>query len=275
LALSRSIRHDKLTGGEFTAAGEYYLTMPDGLRLFYNFSDPDATRGDGQSLEFLASYRASPLESFVLDSVTGGCTYIDVGANSGYYYALKVARHCPDANIFAFEPDRRILPHLARNIAINRIDNITIVPMALCDEAGTRTMTAALGASNHLILRDANSRAGDVIDVACDTLDNFLRTRGLSDIAFIKVDIEGAEYAFLLGAADCIRRQKPILLLELSAPLLERSGSSVAAVLRLLVGWDYKCFRVRDSSDALAFSTAGMDRFPAGGNAWLSEMPSP
>lgn len=56
---------------------------------------------------------------------------------------------------------------------------------------------------------EAGSGGGvEGVEVNCCTLDKKLADR---DITFIKMDIEGAEKKALLGAADIIKRSKPIL----------------------------------------------------------------
>ena len=272
IPLAKFVRRHQLIGGYLTANGEYFLMTPDRLLLYYNFSNPELTRGDGQSLEFLSAYQDSRLEKFILETAATGSVYIDVGANSGYYYALKVARASPQAAVFAFEPDPRILYHLKKNVEINQLSNVTIVPLALVDAPGFATMTADLGASNFVVPTAAPSVDQPVTSVSCDTLDNFIASRRLSGVSLIKADIEGGEHAFLLGGREQIQRQRPILLLELDDALLRRSGSSVAAVLSLLAEWQYRCFRVKGSRDALAFPRDKIDRLPMDRDDWLTEV---
>jgi FkbM family methyltransferase len=266
------IRRRGMRGGHVTEAGEYYLAMPDGLLLYYNFSDPRATRGDGQSLDFIRHADAPRLEQFIIDQVQDGSTYFDVGANNGYYYALKLGRRHPGAHIFAFEPDPKILGHLRRNIEINNIANVRIVPVALADKTGRAAMTAALGASNFLVADGQEPSAEELITVARDTIDDFLEREKIADPCLIKIDIEGGEFAFLQGAAVCIVRCQPILVMELDDQWLRRAGVSLDELMRLLETWRYTCFRVADTADAIAFPASKLDRFPAGGDSWLARM---
>src|SRR3954462_398686 len=89
------VRRERLIGGLMTADGEFYLRMPDGIFLSYNFSDPERTLGDGQSLEFKEEDPDRRVERLIRDHVHDSAVYFDVGANNGYFYALKVAKACP------------------------------------------------------------------------------------------------------------------------------------------------------------------------------------
>jgi FkbM family methyltransferase len=73
-------------------------------------------------------------------------------------------------------------------------------------------------------------RAGRPVKVPRITIDG-LR---LSDVRFIKLDIEGHELAALRGAEETIKRDRPVLLLE-----LEERHRPVAPTVELLEGWGY------------------------------------
>lgn len=57
---------------------------------------------------------------------------------------------------------------------------------------------------------------------------------GLTDVRFIKLDIEGHELAALRGAARTIERDRPVLLLE-----LEERHQPITPVIELLTEWGY------------------------------------
>ena len=271
-ATGRLIRRARMQGCYVTERGECYLAMPDGLFLAYNVADGRFTRGAGQSVDFVCNAADARVEQFIFDQLRDGDAYFDVGANNGYFYALKVARRYPGVRVFAFEPDPRILDHLRRNVAINKLGNVTIVPAALAETSSPRAITALYGASNFLIAGAAASGEQDLVTVDCRSLDDFVTGETAIDPKLIKVDIEGGEFAFLRGAAACIERCRPVLVMELDDRWLRRSGSSLDETLTLLERLRYKCFRVAGTTDAIAIPLDRMGSFPAGGEAWLSEM---
>jgi FkbM family methyltransferase len=65
-----------------------------------------------------------------------GDVFVDVGANAGHY-ALLASRFVGSRGIvIAFEPSPVIRERLARNVALNRLSNVTIRPEALSRERG-------------------------------------------------------------------------------------------------------------------------------------------
>ena len=62
-------------------------------------------------------------------------------------------------------------------------------------------------------------------------------------VTFIKLDVEGHELPALRGAEQTIRRDRPVLLVELEARI-----QPVAPVLDLLGGWGYRPYVLPDRS---------------------------
>jgi hypothetical protein len=69
-------------------------------------------------------------------AVGPGSTVLDIGANAGYHSALFAHRCGPTGKVFAFEPVEYNLRKLRLLCALNRLDNIAIVPCALGAEDG-------------------------------------------------------------------------------------------------------------------------------------------
>jgi Methyltransferase FkbM domain len=76
-------------------------------------------------------------------------------------------------------------------------------------------------------------------EVKLTTLD--AATRGLDDIKLIKVDVEGHDYAALVGAKDTIGTHKPIILFE---QLAEDAAAGESASIKLLKTYGYTTFAV-------------------------------
>ncbi len=268
--LASVIVENQMMRGLLTENGEFYIYSYDNIYLYYNYSDNRYTFGDGQSLDFRTAHCDFPLEKFLLSCLNDGMVYFDIGANNGYYYSLKVAKRFSNCRIYSFEPDPAILHHLNKNVSHNNLSNITVVPQALSDAVGMAKMTANLGASNFLIREDFSSRI--VIDVPCNTLDNFVRQNNVECIDLMKVDIEGGEYSFLKGARESIQNHQPILILELNDALLRRSGASIESALSFLSGMNYTCYLVEGSSDTVAIPMKKLDLLSSKDQGWLREI---
>ncbi len=135
-----------------------------------------------------------------------GANVLDLGANFGLFSALASSR---GANVYAFEgtPDainNYLLP-LSQESA-----NINVAPCAVSHQTG----------DSYFIVNDTNSSCnhlteenvdGNAIRVPTMSVDDFVVSRHLEHLDFIKADIEGAERLMLSGAKENLREYAPDL----------------------------------------------------------------
>jgi len=161
--------------------------------------------------------------------------FFDVGANFGYY-AITLAKRCKA--VYAFEPNPPTYALLAENAALNHLTNIHHFQIALGSRNGEVAMQQRPGNSGGQYIA-----SGEGIPMV--TLDFFCRSHGIEQIDFVKVDIEGYEEHFLLGAQEVLKKLRPMFQMEFSPAWLRRAGSSLASVVRLLHESGYQIFQPR------------------------------
>ena len=121
----------------------------------------------------------------------------DVGAHVGTYSLLAASRVGPDGHVFAFEPLPRNLGYLERHLALNGVENCTVMDVAVSSEAGH----AAFDESVHPAMGHLGATGGRVITVRTVVLDDLVARGAIRPPSVIKLDIEGAEYEALRGAS--------------------------------------------------------------------------
>jgi len=267
--LSSFVVRNGMAGGSLTEEGEFYLRTPDGIYLYFNFSNDRYTIGDGLCLDFKSRQKTDSIAQFLGSYLKDGMVYFDVGANNGYYYSLRVAKRFPNCRIYVFEPDNRILYHLRKNIEYNRF-NIMVVPQAVTDCVGTARLTAGQGASNYIIADGSDTTP--TVEVKCTTLDNFVSQNNVNQIDLIKVDIEGGEFSFLRGAQKTIEKFQPVMVLELNEELLRRSKTSRRQILSFLKELRFRSFQMLGYPDVLALPTSKLSVLRGVGEKWLKEI---
>ena len=120
-----------------------------------------------------------------------GDRFIDVGANVGTYALWAASR---GATVVAVEPDRDAIRWLGKNVALNPGVEISVVPAAVADRAGTTELTVGL---------DTENRLGAGRSVPATTLDELV---GGIPTAGVKIDVEGFEEIVLDGATETLER---------------------------------------------------------------------
>ena len=270
LYLAKIITKNNLTGGLITDNGDFYIKSEDSIWLYYNYNDDRFTQGDGQRLEFKSSYSLSSIETFILSYFQNGMYYFDIGANNGYYYSLKIANKYPQSRVYSFEPDCKILHHLKKNVEFNNLNNIEIHEIALSDNVGHAKLSKDMGASGFIVVDD--NLVVDTINVQCTSLDIFLYDHNIPRIDLIKVDIEGGEFNFLKGAVNSLNKYKPLLILEVTENLLQRSNTSKLEIEFFLKSSGYRLAGIVKSNDVLAIPSERFDEIVKNNNLWL-ELP--
>jgi FkbM family methyltransferase len=183
-------------------------------------------------------YERQELETFFawVESVKPGvfrdATAMDLGANIGNH-SLFFSDHFK--NVHAFEPNERTFKVLALNAQL--VSNITCHQVGLSDAAGRA----------HFLVNPANVGASRIVpkgtsgasEISLTTLDAALP--GIADIKLIKIDVEGHDYAALVGAKETILANKPIVLFE---QLAKDDAAGESATVSLLRSYGYRTFAV-------------------------------
>ena len=171
--------------------------------------------------------------------VAPGDVVLDVGSNFGHY-ALNLATAMKRVGqIHALEPDPVNFERLCRHIAWNGLADVVIARrLGLSDRPETVAMMRHPGNSGHTWINPQ----GEIQGVDLTTVDAYCERTGLDRLDVIVLDVEGYEERVLRGAERTLSEQKPIVLVELFCPVMEKQGSSPGAVARILAGHGYDLF---------------------------------
>ncbi len=148
-------------------------------------------------------------ESLLIQNLDKTKTFLDIGANIGYY-SLLVSPSVK--NVFAFEPDPRNLKELEANC--NKLSNIQVRKQAVYSRNGElRFDITGDTATSHII--NQGGKKSEEITVQAITLDEFSKTESNLQVTAIKIDVEGFDFEVLKGAQNLIIRDQPLILTEL------------------------------------------------------------
>jgi FkbM family methyltransferase len=132
---------------------------------------------------------------FVSHILKSGDVFFDVGANIGYYSMLASSRGCA---VHAFEPVPSTYERLKANAELNRYE-WTCQNMGVSDQCGEIKIFMSpdtIGNNSADIVYDPD----DYVLCEMETIDNYCEERGIEEIDFLKVDVEGHEMKVLEGA---------------------------------------------------------------------------
>lgn len=147
--------------------------------------------------------------------------YLDIGSWIGptLLYAANKSKHS-----FGIEPDSVAYEALKTNIKLNPElkEKITTVNKALSYKSGTMNLykRTQFGDSSSSLVR---SLSDDFQTVSVSTLKELVSDYKITDLALIKMDIEGGEYLLIPSMQKYLKRYKPPLYLSLHPEFLKSS----------------------------------------------------
>jgi FkbM family methyltransferase len=217
------------------------VTSPMVIRVREGFvMQIDGSSQTGRMLYATGEYE-SETSRLIQRLLRPGDTMIDVGANIGYFTILGSRAVGVRGRVVAFEPMPHVRERLDRNIALNRLTNVVVRSEALSDSSGPSTFFA--GPTDDTGLASLRPLTGSMqVDVMRAKLD------GLWDpadrVALVKIDVEGAEMAAVRGMSECLKRDAPHVILEVTDDYLHAMGASADALMAHLLGFGYSMYRI-------------------------------
>ena len=163
-------------------------------------------------------------------------TFVDVGANFGWYTCLfsKLAKN--GGNVISIEPSPDNLYFLEKNISLNKLQNVSVKKMAV-GEVETKLDLYLAKSSNpgaHSLIKDTplQNPENNKFSVDVQTLDFILAEVPI--INLMKMDIEGFEIIALKGALNILDKVENILI-EFSPHLWKNPSLEASEFFNLLI----------------------------------------
>lgn len=166
-------------------------------------------------------------------------TFLDIGANMGYYTVKAGTIVGPQGRVFAFEPNPELFPLLVDNIDINGFNGrVTSFALAAGAEAGSsllRVSPTNMGGGWVSAPGTPGASARDGLRIGIDRVDALLPPGTLADV--VKIDTEGFEPLVLRGMAETLARSPACaLVVEISLLQWRQYGDPFAILAPLAAG---------------------------------------
>lgn len=214
--------------------------------VVFTFKDPLTieleTDGGARSAPFevlnFGSYEPED-ELMAYNLLKDGDTILDVGAHIGWY-AINFARRFPSSRVYAFEPIEVTFDVLKRNIDRNHIKNITACNYGCSDKEEEKFLYYFKGGSAIASVENLiNHKNAKKVKCVLKTIDRIVQELKIPSVDFIKCDAEGSELFVIQGAAETIKKFKPIIFAELYEEWCQKCGYSSVDALKILRDWGY------------------------------------
>ena len=183
-----------------------------------------------------------------LKVIHSGFSIVEIGANQGYYTSLFQKLVGKNGTIHAFEPLPTTFELLEGSVRFD-LPNIHLYNLGTFDTKGE--FKFHLPKNDHgqatMSPHDCNSwKSREIEEVPCSVikLDEFIPISSLTNIDFIKIDVEGAELPSLQGAESILRKHKPLLFVEVCKAWMKSFGYNAKELEAFLRSLSYNKFEV-------------------------------
>lgn len=242
LAVAQYLRHCPLERGKYRLrafAGSHFLHSPTPIGQWLRVSGISEFEW-----KLLYGFEKEPRTlNTILRLLEPGMTVVDAGANIGYYSLAAASRVGTTGRVHAFEPSPSVAARLAENVQINALETcIQVNASALGRQSGeARLYLDSDDCEGNSMFSAVTARVS--IRIQVDTLDEYICRNGITRVDLLKVDVEGAESALVVGAQGVLSGSfAPVIIMEFNPAALSLAGTSARSLQMLLTTFGYECF---------------------------------
>jgi FkbM family methyltransferase len=185
-----------------------------------------------------------------------GYTFVDVGANIGYFATLASKRVGSDGAVLAIEPDPGNFQLLEMNVLQNRLENVRLFNLA----AGA-SMGEGLLFKSHWNLGDHRLYASSddsrhSVRVPIRTVDEIVADAGFEEVDIIKVDVQGYESFVQKGMTRTLAQSKALSVITEYWPYgMKEAGGSPEEYIQTFMDMGYAAYIVTNDTLVGPFTT--------------------
>jgi FkbM family methyltransferase len=183
------------------------------------------------------------IETLLCKGLRKGGTFIDVGANTGYYSLLAACLIGEQGIVYSLEPFPETFRRLQHNICLNAFSKrIILRQLAVSNKQSEAVSLFLRGGEPALVSMSHFACTSNVeeVKVKCDTLDNVLG-KHVGTIDFVKIDVEGAEVLVLQGMSGLLAKDHCTnIVIETHMPQIRALGFAPEDIADFLTRYGYR-----------------------------------
>ena len=162
---------------------------------------------------YLANVEYEPATTrYIGQHLKAGDSFVDVGANSGYFAMLAASLVGPAGYVFAFEPNPIVFKELVPHVQLNQFaGRVQMFDYALSDVSAENVSLFVLPRHNGFATLVENSGLlpehfgmPTAVAVRTRTFDGWRTEHGIERVDVMKIDVDGAEARVLAGMRESL-----------------------------------------------------------------------
>jgi len=240
IALARSAYRAIMLARRAVGLGSRVSTIRDGLRW-----ELDLQEGIDLAIYLFGMFERETVMA-CRRWIKPGDVVFDIGANVGAH-TLQCARSVgATGKVMAFEPTKYAFTKLVRNLACNPelVERVVAEQVMFGEKPGERIPSLLYSSwplMGHTQVHDKH--CGQLMGTEgaqATSLDSYVKRTGLKRVGFIKLDVDGHECAVLRGGSTTLKRDRPVMVMELAPYVLGETGTSLEDLCAILSCQEYR-----------------------------------
>ncbi|GAO06970.1 methyltransferase [Streptomyces lydicamycinicus] len=188
-----------------------------------------------------------------------GDTYVDVGANVGYFSLLAAQLVGEQGRVVAIEASPTFHARILQHAELNDCHHIRAVNTAVADER--KTVTLILASSHNMgaaSIVPYGGPAEDIREIEARPLPELLDPDEVASARVIKIDVEGAEGGVIRGLAPLLDTLRPDaeITVEVTPERMAALGESPDDLLKTMREHGFHAYRLPNSYDPGSYPVA-------------------
>lgn len=228
----------------------------------------------GNSLDLVARYVyyfgvwEPNITNWLSGRLRPGDTFIDVGANIGYFSLLASRLVGDTGRVVAIEASPEIYRVLENNISQNGLRNVRSVHAAVWNKVDVLKFYSlpecATGNSTTKESWAAKRHLDRVCEVPASVLPTILRPEEVRTARLIKIDVEGAEFEVATGMASMLQscRHDLEIILEVTPSALAAAGRTSENLLEIFSNCGFHAYSIKNDYMACSYIEPGLASKP-------------
>lgn len=187
------------------------------------------------------------ITDWIKDNLRQGDTFLDAGANIGYYSLLASEIVGKSGNVISIEASPTIAKRFKRNVEQNNCSNIRVINVAISDHAGTIKLYQ--GPPGNPAETTTIERGFELeCEISCSPLSEMIDIKEFAKVRILKMDIEGAEWKALQGMKPLLANSHPELELitEVTFTGKDDSDGEAAKIINFLAEFGFNAYRIEN-----------------------------
>ena len=199
------------------------------------------------------------LTHWIATRLQPGDTFVDVGANIGYFSLLASKLVGKSGTVIAIEASPKTFRILQENLAINRAYNVRALNMAVTDKLD---LVQVFAGSEHFtglatICPESDQDRNFVVEglVEAAPLSSILQAAEIETARLIKIDVEGSEWRVTEGLSDIFRHGREDLefIVEINPVCGALQGKRPEEIVSAFQAAGYYLYRIENDYDAVSY----------------------